>query len=999
MIRRKILGGHFGRLRDLSANGQGTLSQSFGLAFAGGGSGIALRGLTVGGTLTLFNSERMIAMRRALLASAFAASFAFVSHDASAQQQQEAAEETPVLQEVVVTGSMIKRANAETAVPITILKADALKDQGITSVEQALDQLTTNNPQINIAQAVGTFSGGGSYADLRGLGIGRTLVLLDGQRMAPNAFSGNAVDISGIPFSAIDSVEVLRTGASSLYGSDAISGVINFITRHNFQGLTFSGTYDKPQQQGGSSSQVEGTFGHGDLVADGYNFMASVGYSKQNELQASARSFSAEGFDPARGNGATNNPGTWPGSVIDSNGNYFQPSGPNASGGNGFPTCAGNPELTTYFGNCAYRYSAATDLLPQHSELSALATLTKSIGANNSLQAQYFWAQSDVVAWSGPMFYEFQMDPASPYFPGNAQGPSVAGLLPSYGGTSAPNLTGFTGCPNPPPPAKPTCVASPVLAVWTDPNNNRYLGNLNTEQRALLTFAGKNAGWDYSTSINYSQNINDNRNVSGFPNESLLAPNGVLSDLINPFGPQSAAGQALINSSYISGTYLIGEDKRWSVDGHGSHELGDVISKGNPATIALGFSAGGERFNSATTPYNTLTQAATGLGDSSVEGSRTFQALFMELDVPLTSTLDLTLADRQDWYSDFGTTNNPKIQARWQPASFVTFRGTASTGFRAPTLFSLNNPDSLSASTGGSMGQGNPNCAVTPPIAPFTSATCATQGLGLFGGNPHLTPETSENFDLGVVLTPITDLGITLDYYRILVKNTISAVPPQAIYSNPSQFASYFTLNSAGGLTPSIEEAANCIPYTLPTCGYINVNAANTGRLTTSGIDLSIQYAQHTSIGTFREDLEGTAVTQFLEQQYNGGPELNLVGDFDELPPTYRWQHNLRVDWSSLEGMWSGGVGNRFYSSYIDQYQIGPNGNMNQIVGSYSVFDGYASVKPIKNLTVLFGIKNLFDKNPPYTNATQGNFAAGYNSFVVDPTQRSFYVNLKYIVF
>ena len=123
------------------------------------------------------------------------------------EQAQPAAEQ---LQEVVVTGSMIKRINAETAVPITILKADTLINQGITSVEQALNQLTTNNPTINIAQSVGTFSGGGSYADLRGLGRGRTLVLLDGQRLAPSAFDGAAVDISGIPFSAIETIEVLR---------------------------------------------------------------------------------------------------------------------------------------------------------------------------------------------------------------------------------------------------------------------------------------------------------------------------------------------------------------------------------------------------------------------------------------------------------------------------------------------------------------------------------------------------------------------------------------------------------------------------------------------------------------------------------------------------------------------------------------------------------------------------------------------------------------------
>ena len=891
-----------------------------------------------------------------------------------AQQPQPAAQEQ--LQEVVVTGSLIKRTNAETAEAITILKADTLKDQGITSVEQALDQLTNNNPTINIAQSVGTFSGGGSYVDLRGLGPGRTLVLLDGQRLAPNAFGGTvssgATDLSGIPFAAIESIEVLREGASSLYGSDAVSGVINFKTKRNFQGLSFAGTYDKPQHQGGSSDELEGTFGHGDLQNDGYNLMLSVGSSRQMELQASARAFSAEGFDPARGDSATNNPGTWPGTFIDSNGNFWQP---------GFPACAGNPYLTTFFGNCAYRYSAATDLLPDHKEYSALASLTKSLGPNNSLQLQYFWSQAKVVGWAGPMFYFFAMDPASPYYPGNAQGPSLASLI----------------CEFPPCSAAPSA-AGGGAAVWSDPQNNRYAGNLNTEQRAVLTFKGNNAGWDYQASVNYSQNKNDNRNVGGYPNEAILAPGGVLSDLINPFSePQTAAANALINSSYVNGTYSIGNEKRWSVDGQASHELGDLISPGNPATVALGFMVGGEHFDYATTAYNVIVQAATGLGNSSVAGARTFQAAFLELDLPLSKTFDLTLADRQDWYSDFGQTNNPKIQARWQPAGFVTVRGAASTGFRAPTLFLLNNPPSLAASTGGSMGQGNPNCAVNPPLAPFTVQTCGTQGLGLFGGNKNLTPETSQNFDFGVVLTPVTDLGITIDYYKVFIKNTISEVPAQAIYSNPTTFASFYVLDNTGGLTPSINEAAACIPYTLPTCGYIKVNSANTGRLTTDGIDLSIQYKQHTSVGTFREDLEGTATTQFREQQYTGGPILNLVGWFNTLPPAYRWQQNLRIDWSSPEGMWGAGVGNRYWSSYIDQY---PDINGNQrIVGSYNVSDAYVSVKPIKQVTVLFGIKNLTDKTPPYTNANQGNFAAGYNALIVDPTQRSFYVNVKADVF
>ncbi len=206
-----------------------------------------------------------------LASSAFAAMT--VSVPAIAQQAPAAAESE--LQEIVVTGTMIKRVNAETAEAITILKADVLKDLGITNVEQALNMLTTNTPSVNIASAVGTFSGGGSYANLRGLGSSRTLILLDGQRLANNANTGNAVDLGGIPFSAIDSIQVLREGASALYGSDAIAGVINFITKKNYQGAEVQANFDKPLKSGGSSGQVEFSLGMGDLKSDGYNFMVT----------------------------------------------------------------------------------------------------------------------------------------------------------------------------------------------------------------------------------------------------------------------------------------------------------------------------------------------------------------------------------------------------------------------------------------------------------------------------------------------------------------------------------------------------------------------------------------------------------------------------------------------------------------------------------------------------------------------------------------------------
>jgi iron complex outermembrane receptor protein len=896
----------------------------------------------------------------------------------------------PVLETVVVTGTLIARPQAETAEAISVISATTLQNEGIVNVEQALNTLTANNPTINVSSSVGSYSGGGTYANLRDLGSVRTLVLLDGQRLAGNAFnnnpSGDAVDLSGIPFSAIQSVQVLREGASALYGSDAIAGVINFITKKNYQGAEFDANLDHPQQPGGGNGDANFTFGHGDLTTDGYNLMITGSYSGQQELKATQRSFTAYGFNPAAGIGVTNNPGTWPGTIesnFDANGQaqeYWQP---------GYPACAGNPFLTTYYNVCSYRYTAATDLIPSSHEESAMLDFTKELPANNSVAVQYFYTQSKTGGYSGPMFYQFEMTPqADPtYFPKSGAGLTCETYLGSC--------------------TAPIDLTDPIDAVWTDPNNARYSDNINTEQRALVTFAGVSAGWDYALNLNYSVNKNTDGWTGGIPNEAVLAPttdpntgSSILSNLINPFGPQSAAGQALINSSYISGDYQAGQLKRWSVDAHASHELGDAFNAGDPATVAMGASVEGQTYESATTPYNDLVFAASGLSAAAIEGSRNIQAVFVELDVPMAKSLDIDISDREDRYSDFGTTNNGKVTFRYQPAEFLTFRGAASTGFRAPSLFNLYSPNYLAASTSGNMGSNNPFCSPGNYNTEWSQAACNTQGLGLFGGNRSLTPETSQNFDLGVVVAPVKNMGITLDYYRILLKNTVGQIPAAAIYANPNNFSSSIVTNNAGTLTPTISESQACNPYTAPTCGYILLTNENTGSITTDGFDLSVTYLQQTRIGTFREDLEGTAVTQFRLQQFNGGPVSNLVGWYqggDLYQPALRWEHDLRVDWTSPQNRWGGGLSDRFYSGYIDEFGTGAdNTGPQRMVSSYSVWQGYASYKPLKGLTVLVGIQNLFNTDPPFSNASQNNFAAGYDALFSNPIGRSFYLNLKY---
>jgi iron complex outermembrane recepter protein len=883
---------------------------------------------------------------------------------ASAMGQQapaSSATEAPELQEIVVTGSMIKRVNAETAEAVTIVKMEALKDLGVTSVEGALSLLTANNATITTASNVATFNGGASTAALRGLRATETLVLLDGQRLANNVALGTGVDLNTIPFAAIDHIEVLREGASSLYGSDAIAGVINFITKKNYDGGEVNVQYSHPEHAGGSSDNADLTYGIGNIASDGYNLMVTGNFTQQKELTPGQRPFAATGYNPALGLANINGPtGPWPGSYTDANSNLWQ---------TGYPGCAGNPHLVALNGSCEYLYSAAVDLIPQQSTESGLVAFTKTLPADNTLTIQYFWARSDLQLWSGPQEYSFKMTPATnpAYFPTAAN--STCFSVPCS--TATPDLT------------------DPIIAGWTDPNNNRYFGNINTEQRALVTFAGENGGWDYSTSFDWSVNKGTQQVRGGEANYAILAPGGILSNLINPFGPQSAAGQSLINSAYTNGNLEVGTLSLYDLNGHASHPLGDLFNAGHPAQVALGFDYKDEQISDIPTQLATTLYTATYFPPTLVTGSRVSEAAYVELNVPVTSKAEFTVSDRQDRYSDFGTTNNAKVSFDYQPISMLKFRGAASTGFRAPTLVEEYSPNVFGAVFGTMNG---PGCASGNYDTVFSKLNCSSQGLSLTGGNPNLKPETSQNFDIGVVVQPLSSLDITLDYYRINLKNQIQALPGSTIYANPTTFADLYVLNNAGTLTPAPYANTACPTPKAATCGYIIQTDQNTGSVVTDGLDLSANYVLDTDFGKFRVNLEGTFVTGYRLEEYPGGPQLNLVGQFNQgNQPVIRYQQELMIDWALAQ--WGAGINNHFLEHYTD-YLPDAAGNL-LTVGNYSIWNGYVSYKPIPALKLLVGINNLADTNPPFSNQTQ-NWQSGYNPIFSSPLGRTFYGRITF---
>jgi len=917
----------------------------------------ASRAKSSSGTGLSFGSRKRSAVR-AIAAGLAAALFSLTALAQVAPVSPNAT--SPEMQEVVITGSMIKRVNAETAEAVTTVKMDALKDQGVSSVEEALALLTSNNATITTASNVATFNGGASVASLRGLGPTKTLVLLDGQRLANNVTLGSGVDLNTIPFAAIDHIEVLREGASSLYGSDAIAGVINFITKKNLEGGEVNLDYSHPQHSGGSSDNADLTYGIGNLANDGYNLMITGNYSQQKELTASQRPFAATGYNPQLGlanlNGAT---GPSPGSYTDANGNLWQ---------TGYPSCAGNPHLAAVGGSCQYLYSAAVDLIPQSSSESGLLSFTKTLPANNTLTIQYFFSRFDLQTWGGPQEYSFGMSQATnpAYFPTAANSTCVGTCS-----TATPDLT------------------DPITAGWTDPNNNRYFGNINTEQRALVTFAGENGGWDYSTSFDWSQNKGTQQVRGGEANYAILAPGGTLSNLINPFGPQSAAGQALINSAYTNGDLEVGTLSLYDFSGHASHALGDVFNAGRPAQFAFGFDYRDEQISDIPTQLATTLYTATYFPPTLVEGSRVSQAAYLELNVPVTSQAEFTVSDRQDRYSDFGTTNNAKLSFAYQPLSMLKFRGAASTGFRAPSLVEEYSPNTFGAVFSDMIG---PGCASGSYNTVFSQLNCGSQGLALTGGNLNLKPETSQNFDLGLVVEPFANLDITLDYYRIILKNEIQVLPASAIYANPTAFASSYVLNSSGTLTPAPYSNIQCPTPQAATCGYIIANNENTGGINTDGFDLSANYQIDTEVGKLRVALEGTFVTDYRLQEYENGPELNLVGQFNQgNQPVIRWQHELTLNWAYQN--WSVGLDNHFIEHYHD---FAPDAAGNLLtVGNYSIWNGHVTFRPVPALKLLAGINNLFDTDPPFSNQER-NWQAGYNPVFSSPIGRAFYGRITY---
>jgi len=904
-------------------------------------------------------TEKTIArsLRLVFSGTAIAAGLGLSAHAMAQTQEQQQA---PVAR-VEITGSAIKRIDGETAVPVTVIRAEDLKREGITTIEQVMANLSVSQAQTTSSQAVGSSTGGASFADLRGIGANKTLVLLNGRRLANNAYDSSAPDLNMIPFAALERIEVLRDGASALYGSDAVGGVINFITKKDFQGGVITAGMDSPQHPGGRGYNANVALGFGDLEAKGWNFSAVYDHQEQNHISGTERPFN------------TRFTGGLSSSTLPAN--YYQGG---ASYNPAAPSCAsGLDTISNGKGACTMTTSSFVDYVPRSTRDSGLFRGTFALPGGHELGVEYLTSQSVVATQIAPVPYGgLYMNRLLPSGAPNPFYPTNPALSPTYTESFMPAgvQPGF------------------IHLRWRDlPNGARQDKNTNNQQRLVVSLQGNIAGWDYNTAATWNENRVKERLI-GYSNGDIITA-GVLNGIINPFGDQTAAGTALINSAGLEGEVMHARGQSTGLDFHASRELGDWLHAGRGAGLALGAQAGYDKFTQAANPdFAQKVIASTGIDPATLNtGTRHTYAAYGELNVPIIKSLDVTISARYDKYSDFGTSTNPKVSFRFQPVESVLFRGSYSRGFRAPSLYEVNSAQTIT-NTGNTYNDPI-NCPGGNPLpGKSASANCSQQFQALLGGNTNLQPEKSKNATIGVVLEPMKDLSVGVDLWAISLRNTIGNLSQDFIFANPAKYAPLYHRNASGDLSIDGSQCPNPV-----TCGYIDDRTQNLGGTITNGADLSLNYRFRAgAIGNFTLASNATWIHKYQFQNEAGGTWNQNIGIYapEGTGPIFRWQNTTNLVWN--KDRMSAGLTAHYKTGYVDQINENvTNEPAGYRVPSYTTFDTYVAYAPRKGLGLTAGVRNLFDRDPPLS-FQSSTFQAGYDPRYYDPTGRTYYVRASY---
>ncbi len=835
------------------------------------------------------------------------------------------AQDSAPMQRVEITGSSIKRLQAETANPISIIKAEEFTRQGVTTVQEALTRIPSSQSGMGSGNAVGgNYSGlptgGQSSADLRGLGGDKTLVLLNGRRLANHPYDSASVDLNMIPISALDRVEVLRDGASAIYGTDAIGGVINFITKRSVTTTTISAEVIRPRQAGGDEERVNLSSGLGNLDTNGFNVLGVVDWHRQQSIGSQQRSFSQTGIVRERGLDVTSGT-TFPGNYYDARAD--RAGNPSFASGCNPPFSVPAPGGTT----CRQDYTRQVDNTPDQEQIAVFVKGAMKVGDGHVATLELLHSRNDVTSRTAPPPQTGLILPAtSPYYPAGASG-------------------------------------GPLSVNWRPLEaGQRTIDSAGRTSRIVAAMEGQVAKWDYKAGLTHAISKSSEDFVGGYVQDASFAA-GVANGVLNPFALQNDAGRAYLASTALRGQVQSAQVKSSALDLTASRDL--MALPGGQLAFAMGAELRHETADFDVNRAIASQASSSGLsGSLSKSGSRNVQALFAEVVAPFSKALEVSFAARFDRYSDVGNTTNPKVGVRYQPSPALLLRASATTGFRAPTLFEKNGPPSRN-DTNDSYDDPIlcPGGVAQPGANPLRD--CNLQQFKLQGGNPNLKPEKSRSYSFGAVIEPTPALTLAADYWNIALRDKIAALPEQTIFGNFARYRALF-LRNPDGSPNAIEDFLN-----------------NLGEVKTDGVDVSAAWRMPKGDwGGLTASVDGTWVHRYDYQNERGGEFIHNVGRYADAVPVFRWQHTATLAWN--RGVWGTTLSQTYRTGYADQDTVNR-------VSSYSLWNLSGSYTGITGLTLIAGVKNLLDKDPPFSN--QGTlFQKGYDPRYTDPTGRALYL-------
>ncbi len=925
---------------------------------------------------------------------------------------------------IEITGTSIKRLDAETALPVTVINRADIERSGATTAQDLVALIPSNFGGNVVANNVGA-TGVASTANLRSLGPKYTLVLLNGRRVANYAFgSQQTVDLNSIPLAAIDRVEVLRDGASAVYGADAVAGVINFILKKDYQGLeaTIYGT--SPQHTGGKSKGVSITGGFGDLSTQGFNVLVSAFSERDDVLKAKDRPFASSANRPDLGiNKASPRNGVPNFNFTDTLGNGYGGSGNKVA-----PTInpfryngCNNPEFALVVvnaNNCGTDYVKYIDLIPKQSYDNIVARGTLALGNDHTVFAEAMYVKGSTTASYSPAPYTVNMT-----YPANGRFYPATVIVPkgTTVGVTVTDANGVkTGVPyklaNGTTLPVGTVLANDITVTPTGPMSGTWrtvAGGGRTDitdtktTRFVVGADGTFAGWDYKTALTTSTNKGDISFGPGQFSYAKLTPL-VNSGEINVFGSQDATSLAKLLSAQLTGLEQSAKSTSTELDFRMSREIFQAPAGG--VGFAIGASARKEKLEQ--TSYDVLASGdqVGGAGPiPSVTGDRKVYGLFTEFEIPIVKNLDLNLAARYDDYKNgFGTSFNnisPKASLSFRPIKDVLLRGSVGKGYRAPTLY-----ENLRPFTSGN----NTNANWSDPIrcpggVPINNSVgtlqdeCAVQQPTALEGSKSLKPEKSDQYSLGIVFSPMADLTIGVDYWDVKIKQAIAQKSEIQVLGQPTTYKDFiYRYDPAlfpngwvddGNATGAIKGSTN---PNFP-IAYVYLPYDNTAKFFAAGLDFNLQFKQKLgAYGNFGFALDGTYYTKHGYQNF-GEASVSDIGAYKDFGPVPRWRHALTLSYGI--GSWNGSLTNNYsggYKDYINAANVGAT-NYPEIrqVKAYSTLDTQISWTGIKNLNLVVGVKNLLDQDPP-SSRTETNFQTGYDATFTNPIGRAYYLRVGY---